>query len=148
MILFPLILLGDRVDFIQGFYIYVNLFLPLFWLSKISKTGDLVKAGMMMAFTNMGLSFVFGLQEGKELTKVLADAFYGWGGGMGGAVIALGGITLLESIFHITSDFRLMELLNPTHPLLKRLLMEAPGTYSPVSYTHLDVYKRQVERYL
>ncbi len=130
LILFPLILLGDRVDFIQGFYIYVNLFLPLFWLSKISKTGDLVKAGMMMAFTNMGLSFVFGLQEGKELTKVLADAFYGWGGGMGGAVIALGGITLLESIFHITSDFRLMELLNPTHPLLKRLLMEAPGTYS------------------
>lgn len=83
-----------------------------------------------MAFMNMGLSLVFGLQESKELTRVLADAFYGWGGGMGGAVIAMGGITLLESTFHITSEFRLMELLNPTHPLLKRLLMEAPGTYS------------------
>jgi len=130
LILFPLLLWGDKMDFLQGFYVYLNLFLPLFWLSKISKMRDLAKAGMMMALVNMGLSFVFGLQEGKELTKVLADAFYGWGGGMGGAVIALGGIILLESTFHITSDFRLMELLNPTHPLLKRLLMEAPGTYS------------------
>ncbi len=130
LILFPLLLWGDKMDFLQGFYIYLNLFLPLFWLSRISKIRDLVKAGMMMALVNMGLSLVFGLQESKELTRVLADAFYGWGGGMGGAVIAMGGITLLESTFHITSEFRLMELLNPTHPLLKRLLIEAPGTYS------------------
>lgn len=130
LIIFPLLLWGDKMDFLQGFYIYLNLFLPIFWISRISKIRDLAKAGMMMALVNMGLSLVFGLQESKELTRVLADAFYGWGGGMGGAVIAMGGITLLESTFHITSEFRLMELLNPTHPLLKRLLMEAPGTYS------------------
>lgn len=130
LIIFPLLLWGDKMDFLQGFYIYLNLFLPIFWISRISKIRDLAKAGMMMALVNMGLSLVFGLQESKELTRVLADAFYGWGGGMGGAVIAMGGIILLESTFHITSEFRLMELLNPTHPLLKRLLMEAPGTYS------------------
>ena len=68
-----------------------------------------------MAFTNMGLSFVFGLQEGKELTKVLADAFMD-GEENGRSSNRLGGITLWR-VFFITSDFRLMELLNPTHPL-------------------------------
>ncbi|HOQ67391.1 MAG TPA: HDIG domain-containing protein [Candidatus Atribacteria bacterium] len=130
LIIFPLLLWGDKMDFLQGFYVYINLLFPLFWLDEVTKMKDLARAGMMMALINASLSLVFGLQEGKEITRVLGDAFYGLGGGIGGAVIALGGIILLESAFHVTSDLRLMELLNPTHPLLKRLLLEAPGTYS------------------
>ena len=37
---------------------------------------------------------------------------------------------MFETTFHVATDFRLLELVNPTHPLLKRLMMEAPGTYS------------------
>ena len=35
----------------------------------------------------------------------------------------------LESAFEITTSARLLELANPNQPLLKRLLLEAPGTY-------------------
>ena len=38
-------------------------------------------------------------------------------------------LPLWESVFRILTPFKLLELSNPNHPILKRLLMEAPGTY-------------------
>lgn len=39
-------------------------------------------------------------------------------------------VPLVERIFNITTNFRLAELANTNHPLLVRLLKEAPGTFS------------------
>jgi putative nucleotidyltransferase with HDIG domain len=41
----------------------------------------------------------------------------------------LGLLPYMEILFGITSPVRLLELANPNEPLLKRLLIEAPGTY-------------------
>ena len=49
-------------------------------------------------------------------------------GGLSG-VIAIGLLPPLESLFKITTTAKLLELSDPNHPLLKRLLLEAPGTY-------------------
>lgn len=38
-------------------------------------------------------------------------------------------LPLLESVFDIVSPLQLVELTQPSHPLLKRLQIEAPGTY-------------------
>lgn len=48
---------------------------------------------------------------------------------LGAAVAAAGTFALLGSLFGITTSYQLMELANPTQPLLRRLLLEAPGTY-------------------
>jgi len=45
------------------------------------------------------------------------------------AILANGLLPYLENIFDLTSSVKLLELSNPSHPLLKRLLVEAPGTY-------------------
>ena len=45
------------------------------------------------------------------------------------AVGAIGLLPYLETVFGITSSIRLLELSNPNHPLLRKLLLEAPGTY-------------------
>ena len=34
-----------------------------------------------------------------------------------------------EGVFHLPTPSRLLELTNPNHPLMKRLMIEAPGTY-------------------
>jgi putative nucleotidyltransferase with HDIG domain len=47
----------------------------------------------------------------------------------GAAIIAAGTFALLGSLFGITTSYQLLELANPTQPLLRRLLLEAPGTY-------------------
>lgn len=43
--------------------------------------------------------------------------------------LTIGVLPFIESGFGIISSFRLIELSNPNHPLLKKILMEAPGTY-------------------
>jgi putative nucleotidyltransferase with HDIG domain len=45
------------------------------------------------------------------------------------ALLAIGAIYFLGRAFGITTTMQLLELANPTQPLLRRLLMEAPGTY-------------------
>jgi hypothetical protein len=54
-----------------------------------------------------------------------------WGGGSGvlAAVLAVGTLPIWENVFGIITPIRMIELSNPNHPLLKRLLREAPGTY-------------------
>lgn len=46
-----------------------------------------------------------------------------------GGILALGLLPLAESAFDFLTEFRLIELSNPSNPLLQRLLLEAPGTY-------------------
>lgn len=44
-------------------------------------------------------------------------------------IIALGSLPIWENVFSILTPLKLLELSNPNQPLLKRLLLEAPGTY-------------------
>ena len=46
------------------------------------------------------------------------------------SIIAIGLLPFLESSFGITTSVRLLELANPNQKPLKRLLLEAPGTYN------------------
>jgi cyclic-di-AMP phosphodiesterase PgpH len=45
------------------------------------------------------------------------------------AVLVVGLQPLLESLFRVVTEVALMELMDPSHPLLRRLSIEAPGTY-------------------
>src|SRR5205823_2800570 len=45
------------------------------------------------------------------------------------SLLAVGSFALLGRLFGILTTMQLLELANPTQPLLRRLLMEAPGTY-------------------
>ncbi len=45
------------------------------------------------------------------------------------AVLVVGLLPLLESLFRIITEVTLMEYMDPTHPILRRLSIEAPGTY-------------------
>lgn len=45
------------------------------------------------------------------------------------AIVVVGLLPLLESTFHIMTDITLMEYMDPSNELLRRLTIEAPGTY-------------------
>ncbi len=62
-------------------------------------------------------------------------------GGVLAGVLALGILPLAESGFGFLTDFRLLELSSPSHPLLQRLLLEAPG-----SYQHSQIIANLVEQ--
>jgi len=50
-------------------------------------------------------------------------------GGVLAGIVALGLVPLAEGVFEFLTDFRLIELSSPNHPLLQKLVLEAPGTY-------------------
>ncbi|MGM9921769.1 MAG: HD family phosphohydrolase [Bhargavaea sp.] len=65
----------------------------------------------------------FGLQE--WLIFIMAAV----GSGLLSGALTIGLMPFFETVFGILSDLKLVELSNPNHPLLKRILTETPGTY-------------------
>ena len=49
--------------------------------------------------------------------------------GLVSAVLTMGFLPFFEAGFGILSTMKLIELSNPNHPLLRKILTEAPGTY-------------------
>ena len=44
-------------------------------------------------------------------------------------IVSIGVLPIMENAFKLTTPTKLLELSDPTHPLTKRLMLEAPGTY-------------------
>lgn len=61
--------------------------------------------------------------------QVVFDIFCAMAGGLLVAAVASFAVPILESLFGITTDIRLVELSNTNLPLLRRLAFEAPGTF-------------------
>ena len=70
-----------------------------------------------------------GLMTSSELSGALVSAGWRAGGSVVGTLLCIGLQPLLEIIFNMPTPMKLMELSNPNQPLLRRLLLEAPGTY-------------------
>jgi hypothetical protein len=74
-------------------------------------------------------SYVLETLRFADVPVVIAAAGYGFLNAVAGAVIAVGILPVFESLLGFTTDLTLLELSNLNHPLLRRLTLEAPGTY-------------------
>jgi hypothetical protein len=45
------------------------------------------------------------------------------------AILIIGTLPILESLFNVMTDITLMEYMDPSHELLRRIMLEIPGTY-------------------
>jgi len=87
-------------------------------------------AGILVAVAEIVVVLAFQLaQRGEDWQTLLIVAAECLINGLLSATLAVGTLSLLGRIFGITTTMQLLELANPTQPLLRRLLMEAPGTY-------------------
>jgi len=88
-----------------------------------------IQAGIAIAIVDAIVVTTYGLLGQRDLTGVVQL----WGAsalaGGGAAVVAVGTFAVLGGAFGILTAFQLLELANPSQPLLRRLLMETPGTY-------------------
>ena len=96
-------------------------------VSKVSQRGDVMRAGFIVGGVNVFLMISLGL-AGRNL-ELAIHSYLGLLSGVLASVIAIGVLPYLESLLKIVSPIRLLELSNPNPPLLRRLMLEAPGTY-------------------
>ena len=88
-----------------------------------------IQAAIVMAVVNVLAVAIFGLLGQHDLTGTLQLWGAALAGAAGSAVAAAGTFAALGNVFGITTAFQLLELGNPSQPLLRRLLLDAPGTY-------------------
>ena len=97
------------------------------------KREDIYWAGIKTGLVAAGLIFLITLMEGPRLglagSGLLWSTPAGFISGLLSCFIALTLIPLWENIFIYTTDVKLLELSNLNHPLLKDLIVKAPGTY-------------------
>ena len=88
-----------------------------------------VQAGLAVAVANVLVVSTFallGLHDARGLLELIGASV---ASAAGAAVLAVGSFAVLGSLFGILTVFQLLELANPSQPLLRRLLVETPGTY-------------------
>jgi putative nucleotidyltransferase with HDIG domain len=101
-----------------------------------------VLAGMYIGAVALCISLAFGLVDHSNdfaaLREYMGAAIFN---GVASATLALGAFALLSEIFGVTTMLHLLELGQPNRPLLRRLMVKAPGTYN-----HSLIVASMVER--
>lgn len=98
-------------------------------VSKMAHGYSLTKTGLWIAAVNFVVIASSGLIEQVNSTQVVMQGMLGIVSGIGSAIITTGSLPYLEHTFNITTPIKLLDLAQPNHRLLQRLLLEAPGTY-------------------
>ena len=89
-----------------------------------------IKTGLLVGSTNVILIVLSAfLQDQWVFLKVLTDSFFGLIGGIFAGILSIGLTPLAEMLFGYTTDIKLLELATMDQPLLRELMVEAPGTY-------------------
>ena len=99
------------------------------FLRKRPQRIRVVLCGVLVAFCQATIVFAMGMMTNSELGAVLNNSLWTVGGGILAGMLSLGIQPLVETAFSLSTQSKLLELTNPNHPLLKKLLLEAPGTY-------------------
>lgn len=100
-------------------------------IRKIRRLNQFILAGAYIALfallTQLAFGFIDRVYDLNALQDyVMSSAFNGFVS----AALALGAFALLSGAFGVTTSLHLLELGQPNHPLLRRLMVKAPGTYN------------------
>jgi len=112
-------------------YFLLNGMMGAYWVRSCKERGVLIKAGVKIGLLNVVV--VTGLEMYTNSVfgpKLLWSWVFGFLGGVGSGILTVGIAPLVEMTFGYTSDTKLLELANLDQPILKRLMLEAPGTYN------------------
>ncbi len=100
---------------------------------RYSRRFDLIKAGFVISLS--GLIIVFSIYMLEKClidvsnVLIVKNSAFILLNGIISSMIVLGTLPLFESVFQIITPYGLAELADHNQPLLKRLQIEAPGTY-------------------
>lgn len=111
-------------------YHFLNSIMAAYWIQDCRERKVFIKAGLKLGLLNILLATVFCVYSdeisGFKLPWSYTFAFLG---GIGSGIIVSGLAPLIEVAFGYSTNITLLELANLDRPILRRLMLEAPGTY-------------------
>jgi putative nucleotidyltransferase with HDIG domain len=111
-------------------YFLINSTMAAYWIRDCRERKVFIKAGMKIGLLNIILATAidFYMVEFSGI-GLLWDWAFAFLGGIGAGIVTAGIVPLVEMIFDYKTDITLLELANLDRPILRRLMIEAPGTY-------------------
>ncbi|MRG86629.1 HD family phosphohydrolase [Salinibacillus xinjiangensis] len=114
-----------------GLYMLFSQLTGIYLFQNMRDRGEMVKVGLGILVVNVLTILFFTLIsftpiDWRELFTLIG---FGFGGAFFTSVLTLGLMPFFETGLNILSESKLLSLANPNHPLLRKILVEAPGTY-------------------
>jgi len=130
-------LLVGRIDPVFLVISLITGFVAVFLTLQVRRRSRLVRAGIYVGGVTWVLAAAFGqigpiIWEAPHLSDwrmIGLQSLAAVGVGFGTAILASGILPVFESLFRITTEISWLEMADLNHPLLKRLSLEAPGTF-------------------
>ena len=125
-----LVVLQLRMDLMMLLVLVAALAAGLFALREIRTRTKLILTGLLAAAVTFAVIWAVGAASATPWRFVLADG--AWGASMALLVgfLVQGLLPIVERLFGVATSLTLLEWCDASKPLLKRLAMEAPGTYN------------------
>ncbi|MHB8160046.1 MAG: HD family phosphohydrolase [Thermoleophilia bacterium] len=114
-------------------YILVGLFgglTAVFLVTHVSQRRDLMRAGLVAGLVVIATAAGASQISESSLSRLTSGIAWGAGNAALAIVATIGLLTIYEMVFNLPTPQKLLELADPTRPLLKDLMMKAPGTYN------------------
>jgi hypothetical protein len=102
----------------------------LYPVSRLAQRIELLIAGALVAVVAGASVFAAELLREAPVVDALRTSLWGVGNGALSMVLTVVILMIYEPLFNLTTPLRLLELANPSQPLLRRLMQVAPGTYN------------------
>ena len=112
-----------------GTYVLLGGVAGVLAIRRGDKLQAFLQAGAAIFVVQAVVVTAFSLLGERDLTGVLQLIGAAAASAGGASVAAVGSFAVLGNVFGILTVFQLLELANPSQPLLRRLLVETPGTY-------------------
>ncbi|MEW5909754.1 MAG: HDIG domain-containing metalloprotein [Thermodesulfobacteriota bacterium] len=122
------VMLQNRVDLF--IYFFLSSTMGAHWIRSCRERKVFIKAGAKLGLLNVALVTAIDIYVGTiSGTIMLWDWGFAFQAGVVSGMITAGLAPLIELAFDYTTDITLLEWANFDQPILRRLMLEAPGTY-------------------
>lgn len=122
------LLFGNRIEILV--YFLISNTMGAYWVQHCRERKVFITAGIKLGLLNIILATAASIYYADYTGfKLPIDGAMAFCSGIASAIVAVGVAPLFEMSFGYTTDITLLELANLDRPILRRLMLEAPGTY-------------------
>jgi len=125
--IFTGVIYGNRLDLLV--ITFLASLVAIFGCRHASRRTRVVSAAGTGGLTVAAFAALIGIAEQTPVDTLVREMSAGLLGGVVTGIAVVGFLPVLESLFKRTTDITLLELTDYNHRLLRRMQLEAPGTY-------------------
>ena len=128
---YNVILLGALIEFDPQIILlaFISTILSSTILRKMQQRNDIIYATLGIGLLCGILNFLIGNMVSINIKEVIINSLLTIVGVLISGILTIGILPFIENTFDVVTTLKLLELSNPNSPLLRKLLMESPGTY-------------------